>query len=100
MQPTDVVEPDLMTIPAGSFLMGSNTGRDDERPVHSVWVDAFAIARAAGNLKAVNVALVGVLSRLLPVDESTWVEVIKQRLPAKIVEVNLAAFAEGRKAGE
>jgi formylglycine-generating enzyme required for sulfatase activity len=31
-------------IPAGSFLMGSDQGMDDERPVHRVWVDAFDIA--------------------------------------------------------
>lgn len=68
------------------------------RGITVIPVDAFAIARAAGNLKAVNVALVGVLSRLLPVEEATWIEVIKERLPPKIVEVNLAAFAEGRKA--
>jgi formylglycine-generating enzyme required for sulfatase activity len=30
-------------IPAQSFLMGSDDGRDDERPVHRVWVDAFAL---------------------------------------------------------
>ncbi|MFZ5775042.1 MAG: indolepyruvate oxidoreductase subunit beta [Thermodesulfobacteriota bacterium] len=63
-----------------------------------VGVDAFAIARASGNIKAVNVALVGVLSRYLPIEEATWIEVIKKRLPAKIVDVNLAAFHEGRKA--
>jgi formylglycine-generating enzyme required for sulfatase activity len=28
-------------IPAQSFLMGSDDGRPDERPVHRVWVDAF-----------------------------------------------------------
>ncbi len=61
-------------------------------------VDAFALAKKVGNLKAVNVALVGVLSRFLPVQEATFVEVIKERLPAKIVGVNLAAFAEGRQA--
>jgi len=61
-------------------------------------VDAFAIASQVGNLKAVNVALVGVLSRYLPVDEATWLEVIKKRLPAKILDVNLKAFHEGRKA--
>ncbi|MEW6594257.1 MAG: indolepyruvate oxidoreductase subunit beta [Thermodesulfobacteriota bacterium] len=69
------------------------------RGITVIPVDAFAIARAAGNLKAVNVALVGALSRLLPVEEATWIEVIRQRLPPKIVEVNLAAFAAGRKAG-
>lgn len=63
-------------------------------------VDAFAIARKVGNLKAVNVALVGVLSRYLPIEEATWVEVIKKRLPAKILDVNLKAFQEGRKAGK
>jgi sulfatase modifying factor 1 len=30
-------------IPAQSFLMGSDDGRDDERPVHRVWIDAFEI---------------------------------------------------------
>ena len=63
-------------------------------------VDAFAIARKVGNLKAVNVALVGVLSRYLPMDEATWVEILKKRLPPKILEVNLQAFQEGRKAGQ
>lgn len=70
------------------------------RGIAVIPVDAFAIARKVGNLKAVNVALVGVLSRYLPMDEATWIEVIKKRLPAKILEVNLQAFQEGRKAGK
>jgi formylglycine-generating enzyme required for sulfatase activity len=32
-------------IPAGEFLMGSDTGRDDERPQHAVSLDAFEIDR-------------------------------------------------------
>jgi formylglycine-generating enzyme required for sulfatase activity len=31
-------------IPAGRFLMGSDAGQDDERPVHPVFVDAFEAA--------------------------------------------------------
>jgi sulfatase modifying factor 1 len=31
-------------IPEGWFLIGSDDGKDDERPVHRVWVDAFALA--------------------------------------------------------
>ena len=34
----------LITIPAGSFFMGSDAGQDCERPVHRVHVDAFALA--------------------------------------------------------
>ena len=31
-------------VPAGSYLMGSDEGQDDERPAHRVWVDAFELA--------------------------------------------------------
>jgi len=31
-------------VPAGVFLMGSDTGQDDERPVHRVHVDAFEMS--------------------------------------------------------
>jgi formylglycine-generating enzyme len=31
-------------VPAGAFLMGSDEGQDDERPVHAVHVDAFKMA--------------------------------------------------------
>jgi formylglycine-generating enzyme required for sulfatase activity len=34
----------FVPIPAGAFLMGSDTGQDDERPVHRVHVDAFEAA--------------------------------------------------------
>ena len=33
-----------MLIPAGEFSMGCETGRDEEKPVHRVWVDAFEMA--------------------------------------------------------
>jgi sulfatase modifying factor 1 len=34
----------MVSIPEGRFTMGSDTGRDDERPAHQVWVDAFELA--------------------------------------------------------
>lgn len=37
-------ELEFVRIPAGRFFMGSNTGQDDERPVHAVAVDAFECA--------------------------------------------------------
>ncbi len=39
-----LLEPMLVRIPAGSFLMGSETGQDNEKPVHCVWVDEFLLA--------------------------------------------------------
>jgi formylglycine-generating enzyme len=37
-------EPVMVRVPEGWFWMGCETGRDDEKPVHRVWVDAFALA--------------------------------------------------------
>src|SRR5258708_14974162 len=34
----------LRPIPSGHFLMGCEQGRDEEEPVHRVWVDAFEMA--------------------------------------------------------
>jgi formylglycine-generating enzyme required for sulfatase activity len=36
---------EMVVVPAGSFLMGSRYGREEEAPVHKVWVDAFLIDR-------------------------------------------------------
>ena len=40
----NIEEPRCVPIPSGFFLMGSDTGRDEERPAHRVWVDAFEMA--------------------------------------------------------
>ncbi len=37
-------DPQLILIPEGYFLMGSDAGQDVERPVHRVWVDSFTMA--------------------------------------------------------
>src|SRR5229473_6585097 len=39
-----IIEPVMVRIPEGWFGMGCESGRDDERPVHRVWVDAFELA--------------------------------------------------------
>ena len=39
-----LLEPVLITIPEGWFLMGSGTGQDCERPVHRVRIDSFSLA--------------------------------------------------------
>lgn len=38
------VKPLTARIPEGWFLMGSDTGQDNERPVHRLWIDAFELA--------------------------------------------------------
>ena len=40
-----VVERSMVAIPAGEFVMGSDTGRADERPAHTVYLDAYELDR-------------------------------------------------------
>ncbi len=44
LQHPDLVQSSLVRVPEGWFLMGSETGQDNERPVHRVWVDEFELA--------------------------------------------------------
>jgi len=41
------VNPEMLIIRAGAFEMGCDTGAANERPVHRVFVDEFAIGRSA-----------------------------------------------------
>ena len=37
--------PEIVLLPGGTFAMGSDDGRADERPVHNVFVGPFALGR-------------------------------------------------------
>jgi len=50
------------------------------------------IAKQAGNTKAINIALLGALSRFLPFKNETWLEVIKNNVPKSTIKVNINAF--------
>lgn len=48
--------------------------------------------------KSLNVALLGVLSTMLEIDEETWMEEIKKQLPSRFLQANRTAFRMGREA--
>ncbi len=58
-------------------------------------VDALALAREAGNPKAVNVVLIGVMAKNTEIAYEEWIETIKATVPAKFLEANLKAFDLG-----
>ena len=61
-------------------------------------VDALALAEQAGSPKAVNVVLIGVLSRRMDIPEAAWLEAIERTVPPKFLELNKRAFRLGREA--
>ncbi len=62
-------------------------------------VKASDIAVRAGNIKTVNIAMLGVLSAYLDtIETGIWESVIRNSLPEKIIKENISAFNLGRKA--
>ncbi|TEB04198.1 indolepyruvate oxidoreductase subunit beta [Pelotomaculum schinkii] len=61
--------------------------------------DATEIAGRCGTAKAANVVLLGAMARRLPIERAIWEKALAERVPAKLLEVNQAAFAAGYELG-
>ena len=60
-------------------------------------IDALALAEEAGSAKAVNLVLLGRLSKYFDFTEAEWMEAIEKSVPPKFLELNKKAFALGEK---
>ena len=58
--------------------------------------DALKLAEEAGSSKAVNLVLMGRLSRHFDFPEEEWMRTIENSVPAKFLEMNKKAFLLGR----
>lgn len=58
-------------------------------------VDALKYAVKAGNIKAVNVVLIGLLAKYTDIDKEAWLKAIIKTVPSKFLDVNQAAFDLG-----
>ncbi len=61
-------------------------------------LDALSLAQEAGSSKAVNLVLMGRLSRHFDFTQEEWMEAIEQSVPPKFLELNKKAFELGRSA--
>jgi len=58
-------------------------------------IDGLAKVAGLGNIKTLNVFLLGALSGLLPLSRQAWHASLKNTLPEKILNINLEAFDLG-----
>ena len=57
--------------------------------------DALALAEQAGSSKAVNIVLMGRLSKYLDIKKENWIKAIESTVPERFRELNLKAFELG-----
>ncbi|HWI54621.1 MAG TPA: 2-oxoacid:acceptor oxidoreductase family protein, partial [Desulfobacteria bacterium] len=70
-------------------------GRIKAKISDTIAIDASGIARSCGNEKASNVVLMGVLARKMGYKWDQCIKAIEDKVPAKFLELNKKAFAEG-----
>jgi len=60
-----------------------------------VVIRAAEVAQKLGNMKAQNIVLLGALVKAMELETVDWKELIRNMVPAKAVELNLAAYDAG-----
>ena len=63
-------------------------------------LDAAKIALELGSPKCMNIVLFGAMTKALGLDEIDWEASIRETVPPKFVELNLAAYHAGRAAAK
>ena len=59
-------------------------------------LDCLALAEEAGSAKAVNIVLLGRLSRYFDIPEEAWMASLEANVPPKFLEMNKKAFRLGK----
>ncbi|NSW90454.1 MAG: indolepyruvate oxidoreductase subunit beta [Firmicutes bacterium] len=60
-----------------------------------IFVNALEIAKELGNIKVVNMVLIGILAKLIPIEKEIWLEALKEVVLEKYYSINEKAFKAG-----
>jgi len=61
------------------------------------FIDANRVAKELGNVRTLNILMLGCFSVFAPLDIQVWKDSIARRMPENIRDINLKAFEQGRK---
>jgi len=105
LRPGGIVIVNNHALPPLSVSLGNERYPSDEeitnilkqRTDRVYFIDGTRRARELGNIKTLNMFMLGCASLFLPFKVNTWKEGISQRIPPGIRQINITAFNEGRK---
>ena len=88
--------PAIVTSTKGLSYPEHSVEKMREKANKVIAVDADKIASELGNPRLVNTILLGILSNYMPFPSDLWIDVIKNRVKERFVEINIKAFNKGR----
>ena len=105
LRPGGIVIVNNQSLPPLSVALGKECYPGDEEIIGILrrytdrifFVDGAGKARELGNIKSLNVFMLGCASPFIPLGVHFWRGAISKRLPDKIRQINIAAFEQGRK---
>ena len=84
-----------MPVITGAMQYPENIEEKLAEKINLLKVNALDKAKEAGNIKAVNVVLIGVMAKNTDIAYDKWIETIKTTVPEKFLDANLKAFDLG-----
>ena len=70
-------------------------GKIEKEYKNTVCINAIDLAKSLGNVKVVNVIMLGKIARILEIDKEMFLSAIEETVPAKLLELNIRAFESG-----
>ena len=86
---------DPMPVITGSAAYPSDIAKKLSQVCDATVVDALSLATRAGNIKAVNVALIGVMAKTSEIPYEAWIRALEATVPEKFLDANRKAFDLG-----
>jgi indolepyruvate ferredoxin oxidoreductase beta subunit len=88
-------------IPSAPILVGDskypeNVLRILKEKVPTTVVEAAEIAKELGNIKTMNIVMLGALTKAMGLEEVDWGKIIKDNVKEKFVDVNIQALRKGK----
>ena len=87
------IDPMTVVIGAKTYPEGIIEELSKEHKVYAI--DGVSVAKKLGNSKVLNSVVLGLAAKHIGFSEEEWLEVLKNTVPPKTVEINTLAFKNG-----
>lgn len=84
-----------MPVITGAAKYPENISEKISNKADAIIADAASLAKSAGNIKAVNVVLIGIMAKSTDIAYEKWIKTIRETVPEKFIDINIKAFDLG-----
>lgn len=84
-----------MSVLVGTVSYPTNIEKKLKKYGTTYFIDAANVALELGNIRTVNIILLGVLSRFLKFKQKSWEQAIRKNVKERYIDLNITAFDKG-----